>query len=372
MALVSVVDVASGTNNTRNNISSNKDCGGISTTASTTTSATAAHASSSSSSLSTLLQNHHPFAAKTVFPDFGLPDVDSTDGSSICSNSVDEDDSSNNNNNNNNVETEELLLLPPVVISVEQQQRNTKADQDVAVFLGLVERMALPSLIHILQGHVREQQPHNWEHLVAAIQKQQHEQQSSRRSSTRILENNQKKKKQKVFRFAELRGGMVRQVVHPVEEWKYLSKDIWWTDEEMMAMRLRAIATVKHFRKHRPTFLAAVQTILMHSPTAAPDGPLVDQAMKLLVQESGFSRGLETHICVVLSRARSSAIQAVLEEQVECRTCQDSLEVTWQSLAEQSRAYSLASLHFAQRLGQADCVEALKANLLTWRAGDSE
>jgi hypothetical protein len=317
--------------------------------------------------------SHHPFATKTVFPDFGIPDLDATDASSNSSNSCAEED-------------EEISSPSGDVNVIAPDELSSKPDRDVVVFMALAQRMSLQSLVHILQGHVREQQPREWRALVAAAsvsstsntpvkaKRDASTMSSSFRSTSAeggALDQQSKspRPKKKAFRFAELRGGMVRQVVHEIEDWKHV-RELWWTDQEMLDMRMRAISTVKHYRKYRPGFMAAVETILKLSSPSDPSGSArsnaVEQAMKQLCDDSCLTRGLETHICLSLSRARSATVQAVLDEQEECRSCKDSVEITMEALRGQSLAYSRASRHFAHKLGEADHVEALKATLSSW------
>jgi hypothetical protein len=325
-------------------------------------------------SLQSTTCSHHPFATKTVFPDFGIPDLDATDASSSSSNSCAEED-------------EDVSSPPGDVNVIAPDELSTKPDRDVVVFMALAQRMSLQSLVHILQGHVREQQPREWRALVAAASvssastatppkaKRDASTMASsfRTTSAEGCAHDQQSKsprpKKKAFRFAELRGGMVRQVVHEIEDWKHV-RELWWTEQEMLDMRMRAIATVKHYRKYRPGFMAAVETILKLSSPSDPSGSamsnVVEQAMKQLCEDSCLTRGLETHICLSLSRARSATVQAVLDEQEECRSCKDSVEITMEALRGQSLAYSRASRHFARKLGEADHVEALKATLSSW------
>jgi hypothetical protein len=312
----------------------------------------------------------HPFATKTVYPDFGIPDLDASDASTSSSNSCAEEDGDVSSPSG------DVNVIAPDELS-------TKPDRDVEVFMALAQRMSLQSLVHILQGHVREQQPREWRALVAAasVASESNTTPKAKRDASTMsscfrttsvdgcAQLKSPRPKKKAFRFAELRGGMVRQVVHEIEDWKHV-RELWWTEQEMMDMRMRAIATVKHYRKYRPGFMAAVETILKLSSPSDPSGSAmsnaVEQAMKQLCEDSSLTRGLETHICLSLSRARSATIQAVLDEQEECRSCKDSVEITMEALRGQSIAYSRASRHFAHKLGEADHVEALKATLSSW------
>lgn len=106
--------------------------------------------------------------------------------------------------------------------------------------------------------------------------------------------------------------------------------------------------------------MAAVETV------AAGENLLeVEMAVNTLSKDS-FARELEAHICPFLSLARSETVQAVLEEQRECRMCGDSYEFTAESLRGQSLAYSTTSRRFAFKIGEADHIEALKATMTTW------
>jgi hypothetical protein len=273
-------------------------------------------------------QNAH--ADKTAFPEFGIPDLESTDNS--CS-SEDED-------------------------SVQREKYSTKEDQDVAVFMAIAERLPIKSLLHLLQGHVRSQNADVWHYdtirmLRDATAKEEHDGAPAPQLPPLKLK--------KVFRFAEIRGGEIRKRVHEIESLKDV-KELWWSDEEGMEMRMQAIETVKHFRKHRKTYIQAVEAV------ASGTDPLEVEAGVRQLSKDSFARGLEAHICSFLSRARSETVQAVLEEQKECRMCGDSYELTAESLRGQSLAYSQTSRTFAAKMGQADQIEALKAAMSTWQA----
>lgn len=265
-----------------------------------------------------LMKHQAPSAAKTAYPEFDIPDLESS-----CS-SDDEN-------------------------SVERAKYSTKEDQDVAVFMLLAENLSLRSLLHLLQGHVRAQQGYHYTDAVNAVWAD-----SSNKNTL--------SKRKKQFRFAEIAGGtMIRQVIHEIESYKDM-KELWWSDEEMMQVRMQAIETVKHFRKHRKAFITAVETV-----SSAKDPLQIDTAIKQLARDS-FARGLETHICTFLSQKRVEIVAAVLEEQKQCRMCGDSYDLTAASLRSLSLVRSLNSRTFAEKLGEADHIDALKATMSSWYA----
>lgn len=161
----------------------------------------------------------------------------------------------------------------------------------------------------------------------------------------------------------------------------------------MMSFRCNAIDTVRHYRKHRKKFIDAIESIVnqnnnstgnsssgsagdsssddstnmkstcRNQPTAM--NATVESAVKVLTIDS-YARGLETHICTILSRARTEMIEALLEEQTECKKCGDSYDVSAESLRGQSLAYSTSAVQFAIALGRVDQIEALKAAMSVW------
>jgi hypothetical protein len=299
---------------------------------------------SPSSSFEHIENNKYEFGnfQKTSFPMLGIPDLDLTDDSS---NSSDEEN------------------------SVQREKYSSKVDQDVAVFMMIADRLSVTSLVYLLQGHVRTQQHHQWHyHTLNALREE------AERQAMLQLEQPKPVKVQKAFRFATIRNGSVRTVVHAVEDRKHM-KDLWWNEKEMMDFRWNAVETVKHFRKYRKKYIEAIETIAAGSGNEQEStcisnndkrcGTPIQNSVKVLTMDS-YARGLETHICSFLARARSETIASVLEEQVECRKCCDSYALTAEALRGQSLAYSATSLRLAIAMGNADHIEALKSVMSRW------
>lgn len=318
---------------------------------------------------------------KTSYPQLVLPELDliTDDGSNSGSEATEEN-------------------------SVQREKYSTKVDQDVAVFMMIAEKLSVTSLVHLLQGHVRSQQCHTWHYdTLCAIEQEkrqkalvQVEESSSTSSSSGSDFESPKKKRRKSFRFATIRNGDVRTVVHEIESIstpEYIN-DIWWNGNEMMSFRCNAIDTVRHYRKHRKKYIDAIESIVIssgstssaenHNSSINSDSSnddstnkiksnrnnhamsaTVENAVKVLTIDS-YARGLETHICTILSRARTEMIEALLEEQTECKKCGDSYDVSAESLRGQSLAYSTAAVQFAIALGHVDQIEALKAAMSVW------
>lgn len=258
--------------------------------------------------------------ANTSFPEFNLektlPDLDLTE--------VSDDDSER------------------------REKYSTKEDQDVAVFMAIAQKLPIHSLVHLLQGHARAQAS-NYLTSVPAAARQVSAEETSKGGPHMI----------KKFRFAEISGNRVRSIVYEVETVKEI-KGLWWNEEEMMDMRRNAIDAVKYFRRHRPDYTANVETVATGS-----DKDVVENAMKSLTQDS-YARGLEAHIVTLLSSSRRETVAAVLEEQKECKLCQDSYELTCESLRGMSLSYSSTSRTFAGKMAECDHIEALKAVLGKW------
>jgi hypothetical protein len=273
--------------------------------------------------------------ARTHFPDFGVPDGELTDSS---------DDES--------------------LVQQKEERYRTKEDQDVAVFMDLTKRMSMKSLLHLLQGHVRSTDP-SQEYLQQYNKALSESEGRKSRSSSETAQSDMRKKplpRQKKFRWAEVTSEKVRVVIYEIESIKE-EKSLWWTPEEMQSIRSELIDVVKFFRKRRPNYIMSVETIARHQAQES----VIEDHMKKLTEDS-FARGLEGHVVRMLSDHRKSTIQAVLEEQKECRVCNDNSETTSHCLREQSVAYSKMSSRFAVNMAKCDEIDALKANMSRWRA----
>lgn len=234
------------------------------------------------------------------------------------------------------------------IVKQRVEQFKSKADQDVAVFMGLANKMNVSSLIFILQGHAKAQ------NLPLAAQAQ-----AAAKISGQPKDGPKPEKK---FRFATVNNDMVKCVYHVIPSAKD-DKDMWWTDAEMKAIRGAAIQDVKYYRKYRADYKQTVELLAnagVHEGVFSP--ATVEANLKKLMEDS-YARGLEVHIVNLLSDLRKETVRAVLEEQAECRMCGDAPDITAESLREQSMAYTIQSRTFALKLAQCDQVEALKASL---------
>jgi hypothetical protein len=98
---------------------------------------------------------------------------------------------------------------------------------------------------------------------------------------------------------------------------------------------------------------------------------LEDHMKSLMSAEHSYARGLETHIVKMLSDHRKSTVSAVLEEQRECKICNDDYDTTTHCLREQSIAYSNMSAKFAYAMARCDQIDALKASMSAWQQGSA-
>jgi hypothetical protein len=319
---------------------------------------------------------------KTKYPQLVLPELDMTDDSSRTSTGSSDEEN-----------------------SVQREKYSNKVDQDVAVFLMIAEKLSVTSLVHLLQGHVRSQQYHTWHFdTINAIQQEKDQSmliQIEQQNDDAVVQHIKKKRK-KSFRFATIRNGDVRTIVHEIESIRinnsdnnnnyvnedYNTDDIWWSQADMMTFRINAIETVKHYRKYRKKYIQAIESIVTDigttnananasttyantnanetsTSTKLMDRNIVETALKVLTMDS-YARGLETHICTVLSKTRNEMMECILEEQMECKQNNDSDTIRIESIRLQSLAYSVSSVHFAKLLGQVDHIEALKAMMSSW------
>jgi hypothetical protein len=299
---------------------------------------------------------HDSLASKTHFPEFdleSLPDGELTDVSDTSDTSDDGDDDDESSAD-----------------SGVQQQRDEKyrtiEDQDVAVFLSMAKHMSLRSLLHLLQAqamandhnHMAQSQSSNHPILVDDDSDETTTQPKS------SFNNNNKKplaKRQKQFRFCEVRDHQVRVVVHEVERWKHM-KELWTQPEEAQAIRSDLIQTVQYFRRNRPLYTQAVEIVANSTECKS----VVEQHMRVLMEDS-CARGLEAHVVSLLSENRKETVRAVLQEQSDCRSAQDTDEMTSYCLREKSLVTSPLSTGFAKKMGQCDQIEALKAKMSRWR-----
>jgi hypothetical protein len=224
----------------------------------------------------------------------------------------------------------------------------TKEDQDVAVFMAIAERLSMQSLLHLLQGHVR------------AVVNYMEEPVAQQKRETVVVK--------KRFRFAEESNADVRCQVFEIESVKD-EVDLWWSDDEMGKMRKKAIDVVKHFRKHKKKYSAAIEVIATDpvEEDTKKQKQKVEESMKLLTKES-YARGLETHIVPLLGQLRTESVGAVLDEQE--KFAKASYDESCEAIAAVSSAYSQLSRMFAEKLGACDHVEALKSALARWTRSD--
>ena len=94
----------------------------------------------------------------------------------------------------------------------------TRADQDVAVFMNIANKMDLSSLVFILQGHAKAQ------NLPFAAQAQAAAKISGKKSGSGA---------DKKFRFAMANNDNVKCVYHVVDSVKD-AQEMWWTDAEIV------------------------------------------------------------------------------------------------------------------------------------------
>lgn len=249
-------------------------------------------------------------------------------------------------------------------VTQRDEEFKTKEDEDVQVFLNLTKRMSLQSLLHLLQGAAKAQ--NNIIDDEANPMMEYSVLLSARREIKGPAFGSSPIVKQKKFRFAEVSHNRVREVVHEVESYKDI-EELWWSSEEMMEIREDKVRVVKHFRKYRPNFLQSVE-ILVHGNEKQA---VLEEHMRRLTEDS-FARGLETHSVRCISDRRKSHIQAVLQEQEDCRETNDTYEMASHCLREQSLAYSKLLTDFALRMAKCDQIDALKASMSAWETPEPQ
>jgi len=253
------------------------------------------------------------------------------------------------------------------IVRKKEEAYATKEDQDVAVFTAIANRLAMKSLLHLLQGLRAEQNLPSSSYLKIYGDALTEEAKCAERSSSSSSNGSAPTEKKplvrkKHFRWAEVTDAKVRVVVHEIRSVK-AHKEMWWSTAEMNSIRKELIDVVQFFRRRRPHYITSVE----HVARGNEDETIVEEHMKQLLSDS-FPRGLETHIVKMLSDHRRSTIQAVLDEQRECKSSNDSPECMSHCIREQSLAYSQMSSRFAVNMAKCDQIDALKAGMTRWRA----
>eukprot|EP00523_Entomoneis_sp_CCMP467_P015848 CAMPEP_0168765858 /NCGR_PEP_ID=MMETSP0725-20121227/541_1 /TAXON_ID=265536 /ORGANISM="Amphiprora sp., Strain CCMP467" /LENGTH=329 /DNA_ID=CAMNT_0008815125 /DNA_START=369 /DNA_END=1358 /DNA_ORIENTATION=- len=263
-----------------------------------------------------------------------------------------------------------------------------KEDQDVAVFLSLVDRMSVQSLLFILQAHAKSMHSVEQSQLQATLQKIEQEKKSPRSSNKRSSDSsnssNGSSKKAKQFRFAMVMGGQrVREEIFEIPHCdEYTEQDkatLWWSKVDQRCMQKEAARTVRFFRSHRPEYIESVE-VLANSATE-DDDIWVEHHMKKLTNNS-FPRGLECHIVPCLARYRDAGVHSVIAAQHRylVKRADDpfadekkhegdqSDDRMWEEIREAYVKASVPCQEFARLIAECDHVEALKACISRWEA----
>jgi len=228
-----------------------------------------------------------------------------------------------------------------------------KGNQDVAVFLALVDRMSISSLLHVLQGHIRSNNMDIQQY--AEIAKQQESRNSLMKKQATFAIPRPKK-----CRFAEVTDGQVRANIKEVECLKTM-KSLWWKASEMRTITLELVETVQFFRRYRYDYIESVEVIAQKADKLPAE--VVEKHLKNLTKDN-YTRGLEAHIVKLLSENRKTTVRAVMAKQIECKD--DEYDVRANQLREQSLLNSRLSTRFAEKMGQCDEIIALEASLSSW------
>jgi len=243
----------------------------------------------------------------------------------------------------------------------QREKYRTKEDEDVAVFMSIARQLSTKSLIFLLQNHARTM--HNIIPEVALdaalLQKRDDGAQEEQKPYKKPAIS-----KAKLFRFATVSNDQVRAVVRviPRNDMDEPESACWWTPEEYKESRLEAAQLARFYRKHEAAFLSSVAVLA--DPEASP--PAVETSLKsMMVHNLSNPRGLESHMVRVLSAPRRQTVRAVLDQQELCRTL--TYDEACEFLRQASLQQSASNRCFAQRMGNYDHIEALKASLSRWR-----
>jgi hypothetical protein len=238
-------------------------------------------------------------------------------------------------------------------------------DREFVNFLETTKHMSLESLLSSLQSQARAQDlaPESFQPYVALPEhdKTLAKPLVKRSTSAKPLGKRSTSAKPlgKRFRFQECgENGQVRAQVNTVESWKHM-EELWWSPEEMRAIKMEAVSLAQHFRQQRPDYVKYIETVAKGKESQT----VVEDTMRLLMKDS-HARGLESFIVFLLKDNRRAVVEAVLKEQDKC---DGSFERLSQCLRERSMAFSHISTRFAEKMGQCDQIDALKARTSRWR-----
>ena len=260
-----------------------------------------------------------------------------------------------------------------------EAEYRSKEDQDVAVFLSLVDKMSVKSLLFILQGHARSMHNIHQHDLQTTLSQINSERRALKTSPKSI----KKTKMIKHCRFAEVFNGVVREEVFEIPHVADFSDEdiatMWWSHRQMKLMKKEAAKVVRFFHKHRPEYLESVQ-VLANASHPDSDDVLVDYHVKKLSSNS-FPRGLECHIVSDLSVFRDDGVQSVILQQEKFRANQarnrffdaeekngNSHDDMWEAIRAAYVPASEPCKLFALLMAEADHIEALKSSISRWDA----
>ena len=243
--------------------------------------------------------------------------------------------------------------------SATRAKYSTKIDQDVQVFMEIAAKMSVGSLLFLLQNHAKTQLG------IPDVYLNQKSATTSVTPKSATVQQPKPVQKIKKFRFAEvLAGEKVRAVVHEFPKAPPEDKaTLWWTEEEMRAIRSEAVSTVRYFKRHRPDLTVSV-AILSESYQDTMPASLVDEHVKKMSKDS-YARGLETHIVPVLSQTRQLVVHSILEEQQNCQG--QAYETSSTRIRERSVACTQRSRTLGLQMAKSDHIEALQSSLSRWR-----
>lgn len=234
---------------------------------------------------------------------------------------------------------------------------NSKEDEDVAVFMNLAKNLPVSSLLFLLQNSVKAQ------NFPLAYDLPQ-----SQPKPTRLS-------KVKKFRFAEISGGAVRQVVHIIpRNDEDCEAPLWWTEQETKQMRSGALYLVMAYRKSQELLDSFSESIEYLADSYQHDKSsddkhdlLLENHVKYLTsnkQALPLVRGLEIHIAPFFEESKQAYTEAVIDEQDLCNGI--SYDESSARIRKAARSASIQSRSLARKIGLCDQIIALTACMASW------
>jgi putative ubiquitin-RnfH superfamily antitoxin RatB of RatAB toxin-antitoxin module len=141
--------------------------------------------------------------------------------------------------------------------------------------------------------------------------------------------------------------------------------ELWWNYEEMERIQADCHKVVDRCQHGKPARIEAISNLYL-CPKKAKDKKRQNQAKLLKMVGSWEARGLEGHVNDVSTNLGAKHVKAVLRKQKLLRIAGAKPKEIQKAIRRSAKIRSRHSVELAQRLGQYDMHEALRAVLTSW------